>query len=99
MGTLIDKYEDWYYANPLIEAVKSGKIPMSLVDEKVGDVLRVMIKTNVLDPKKRFGPGSMNTKEHQQATYDAAAEAIVLFEEPEIILLPLDFLLRSRVWR
>lgn len=90
MGTLIDKYEDWYYANPLIEAVKSGKIPMSLVDEKVGDVLRVMIKTNVLDPKKRFGPGSMNTKEHQQATYDAAAEAIVLLKNQNNIL-PLDF--------
>ena len=90
MGTLIDKYEDWYYANPLIEAGKSGKIPMSLVDEKVGDVLRVMIKTNVLDPKKRFGPGSMNTKEHQQATYDAAAEAIVLLKNQNN-LLPLDF--------
>lgn len=90
MGTLIDKYEDWYYANPLIEAVKSGKIPMNLVDEKVGDVLRVMIKTNVLDPKKRFGPGSMNTKEHQQATYDAAAEAIVLLKNQNN-LLPLDF--------
>lgn len=90
MGTLIDKYEDWYYANPLIEAVKSGKIPMSLVDEKVGDVLRVMIKTNVLDQKKRFGPGSMNTKEHQQATYDAAAEAIVLLKNQNN-LLPLDF--------
>ncbi|UVS64725.1 glycoside hydrolase family 3 C-terminal domain-containing protein [Parabacteroides distasonis] len=90
MGTLIDKYEDWYYANPLIEAVKSGKVPMSLVDEKVGDVLRVMIKTNVLDPKKRFGPGSMNTKEHQQATYDAAAEAIVLLKNLNN-LLPLDF--------
>lgn len=90
MGTLIDKYEDWYYANPLIEVVKSGKVPMSLVDEKVGDVLRVMIKTNVLDPKKRFGPGSMNTKEHQQATYDAAAEAIVLLKNQHN-LLPLDF--------
>lgn len=90
MGTLIDKYEDWHYANPLIEAVKSGKVPMSLVDEKVGDVLRVMIKTNVLDPKKRFGPGSMNTKEHQQATYDAAAEAIVLLKNQNN-LLPLDF--------
>lgn len=90
MGTLIDKYEDWYYANPLIEAVKSGKIPMSLVDEKVGDVLRVMIKTNVLDPKKRFGPGSINTKEHQQATYDAAVEAIVLLKNQNN-LLPLDF--------
>ena len=89
MGTLKDKYEDWYYANPLIEAVKSGEVPMSLVDEKVGDVLRVMIRTHVLDPKKRFGPGSINTKEHQQATYDAAAESIVLLKN-EGNLLPLD---------
>ena len=86
----LDQDEDLYYANPLIEAVKSGKIPISLVDGKVGDVLRVMIKTNVLDPKKRFGPGSMNTKEHQQATYDAAAEAIVLLKNQNN-LLPLDF--------
>ena len=90
MGTLIDKYEDWYYANPLIEAVKSGKIPMSLVDEKVGDVLRVMIKTNVLDPKKRFGPGSSSPVDNHKATYDAAAEAIVLLKNQNN-LLPLDF--------
>ncbi len=41
-----------------------------------------MIKTTVLDPKKRFGPGFMNTKEHQQATYDAAAKPLS-YEEPE----------------
>ena len=76
---------DWGAAHSTVP-----KIPMSLVDEKVGDVLRVMIKTNVLDPKKRFGPGSMNTKEHQQATYDAAAEAIVLLKNQNN-LLPLDF--------
>ena len=89
MGTMIEKYEDWYYANPLIEAVRSGEIPESLVDEKVADVLRVMIRTKVLDPKKRFGPGSINTKEHQQATYDAAAESIVLLKNRGN-LLPLD---------
>ena len=34
----------------------------------------------------------MNTKEHQQATYDAAAEAIVLLKNQNN-LLPLEFLL------
>jgi beta-glucosidase len=42
------------FADPLIEAVKSGAVPESIVDEKVANVLRVMIQTNVLDPKKRF---------------------------------------------
>lgn len=89
MGTNIENYDDWYFANPLIEAVKKGEIPESLVDEKVGNVLRVMIKTKVLDPKKRFNQGSINTPEHQQAAYQAAAEAIVLLKNKED-LLPLD---------
>ena len=40
--------------------------------------------------KKRFGPGSMNTKEHQQSHLRAAAEAIVLLKNQNN-LLPLDF--------
>ena len=89
MGTNIENYDDWYFANPLIEAVKKGEIPERLVDEKVGNVLRVMIKTKVLDPKKRFNQSSINTPEHQQAAYQAAAEAIVLLKNKEN-LLPLD---------
>ena len=98
MGTLIEKYEDWHYANPLIEAVRSGQIPESLVDEKVANVLRVMLRTKVLDPKKRFGPGSINTPEHQQATYEAAAEAIVLLKNnQELLPLQLDKVKRIAV--
>ena len=67
MGTMVDDYNQWYFADPLIEAVKSGAVPESIVDEKVANVLRVMIQTNVLDPKKRFNKASMNTPEHQQA--------------------------------
>lgn len=61
MGTMVDDYNQWYFADPLIEAVKSGAVPESIVDEKVANVLRVMIQTNVLDPKKRFNKASMNT--------------------------------------
>ncbi|MCD7978536.1 MAG: glycoside hydrolase family 3 C-terminal domain-containing protein [Tannerellaceae bacterium] len=89
MGTDIANYDDWYFANPLIEAVERGEIPESLVDEKVANILRVMIRTNVLDPKKRFNQGSINTPEHQQEAYQTAVEAVVLLKN-ENSLLPLD---------
>lgn len=89
MGTDAKDYNKWYFADPLIEAVQKGKIPESLVDEKVANVLRVMIRTNVLDPKKRFSKASMNTKEHQQEAYREAVESVVLLKN-ENSLLPLD---------
>jgi beta-glucosidase len=89
MGTDIKDYNEWYFADPLINAVKEGKVPMSVVDEKVGNVLRVMIKTKMLDEKNR-ARGSMNTPAHQHTAYQAAAEAIVLLQN-ENKVLPLDF--------
>ncbi len=89
MGTDIKDYNEWYFANPLINAVKEGKVPMSVVDEKVGNVLRVMITTRMLEEKNR-AKGSMNTAAHQHTAYQAAAEAIVLLQN-ENKTLPLDF--------
>ncbi|MDR3367073.1 MAG: glycoside hydrolase family 3 C-terminal domain-containing protein [Prevotellaceae bacterium] len=86
MGTYSSKYDEWYFADPLVEAVKKGEIPESLVDEKVANVLRVMIRTNVLDPKKRFGKASINTPEHQQGAYADAVEAAVLLKNDNGVL-------------
>jgi beta-glucosidase len=44
-----------------------------------------MIKTKVLDPKTRI-TGSINTKEHQQAAYRSAVEAVVLLKNENAIL-------------
>lgn len=87
MGTAKVNYDDWYFADPLIKAVKEGRLKESLIDEKVANILRVMIKTKVLDPKNRE-KGSMNTEEHQFAAYRSAVEAIVLLKN-EKQLLPL----------
>jgi len=89
MGTDIKDYNEWYFANPLIKAVQEGKVPISVIDEKVANILRVMIKTKVLDSKTRE-KGSMNTPEHQKAAYNSAAEAAVLLQNNGN-LLPLDF--------
>ena len=89
MGTDIKDYNEWYFANPLISAVTEGKVPMAVVDEKVSNVLRVMLKTKMLDDKTR-DKGSMNTAEHQLAAYHSAAEAAVLLQNRNK-LLPIDF--------
>ncbi len=89
MGTEIKGYDNWYFANPLIKAVEEGKVPMSVVDEKVANVLRVMMNTKMLGDKSRV-KGSMNTPAHQKAAYNSAAEAAVLLQNNGNVL-PLDF--------
>jgi beta-glucosidase len=89
MGTDIKDYNDWYFANPLIKAVEEGKVPISVVDEKVADVLRVMFKTKMFDQGSRE-KGKMNTPEHQKAAYNSAAEAAVLLQNNGSIL-PINF--------
>ena len=93
MGTTKEKYEDWYFANPLIKAVEKGEIPMSLIDKKVANILRVMFKLRMFTPKARIN-GKMNTIEHQKAAYQSAAEAIVLLKNNNKIL-PLDNKIKS----
>jgi beta-glucosidase len=89
MGTDKKDYNEWYFANPLIRAVEEGKVPVSVVDEKVANVLRVMMKTKMFDENTRE-KGKMNTPEHQQAAYNDAAEAAVLLQNNGNIL-PLNF--------
>lgn len=89
MGTDKADYNQWYFANPLISAVKEGKVPMAVVDEKVANVLRVMMATKMFEENNR-AKGAMNTPEHQQAAYNDAAEAAVLLQN-EGHLLPIDF--------
>lgn len=89
MGTDKNDYNEWYFADPLIHAVKEGKVPVAVVDEKVANVLRVMIKTKMFDEENRE-KGKMNTPQHQRAAYNDAAEAAVLLQNNGN-LLPLNF--------
>jgi beta-glucosidase len=89
MGTDRKDYNEWYFADPLIKAVEKGEVPISVVDEKVANVLRVMFKTKMFDESRRE-KGKMNTPEHQKAAYNSAAEAAVLLRN-EGNLLPINF--------
>ncbi|WP_372771909.1 beta-glucosidase [Mangrovibacterium sp.] len=88
MGTDVASYDDYYFSKPLIQAVKDGLVPESIVDEKVGNILRVMYKTKILGASNRE-KGSYNTPEHYEAAYKVAKESIVLLKNSKN-LLPID---------
>jgi beta-glucosidase len=86
MGT--DKpYDDYYLAKPFLDGLRSGKFPMSAIDEKVRRNLRVMFLTHAFDPPADVG--SINTPTHQATARRVAEEGIVLLKN-EKETLPLD---------
>jgi len=79
-------YNDWYFADPLIAAVKAGKVSEKTIDEKVRRILWVMFHT-LLNPIKHAG--QINTPAHSKTAYDIASESIVLLKN-EKNTLPLN---------
>ncbi|POY37598.1 glycosyl hydrolase [Solitalea longa] len=80
-------YNKFFMADSLLRFVKEGKVPVSLIDDKVRRILRIMYKTNMIDGKRQSG--SFNTKEHQATALKVAEESIVLLKN-EGNILPLN---------
>lgn len=80
-------YNDYYFGNRLLVAVKNGDISEKIIDEKVRRLLRVLMncKTGKADRKA----GGINTPANHQLVYDVASEAAVLLKNSAGIL-PLD---------
>ncbi|MFC1498927.1 glycoside hydrolase family 3 N-terminal domain-containing protein, partial [Verrucomicrobiota bacterium] len=72
----------------LLQAVKDGKVKESLIDDKVRRVIRLCIRSGVLDPGIR-DKGEVNTEAHRAAARRLGAEGMVLLKN-ENDLLPLD---------
>ena len=86
MGT-DSAYNRYYFADKLIDAVKKGEVSEATVDQKVKNILRVMLKTKVIGPDKdQRAKGSFVTPEHQQAAYKVASESIVLLKNDDQLL-------------
>lgn len=84
---LINAYNAYFLADPYLEKLKSGKIPMKTVDDKVRNILRLVLRTNM---NKNRPYGSFGTKEHALAGREIAEEGIVLLQNNNK-LLPIDF--------
>lgn len=80
-------YGKFFLGDTVIAVVKSGQVPMSVVDEKVRRILRVMYRTHMIDHDRK--KGEYNTPAHQQTALKIAEEGIVLLKNEDHIL-PLD---------
>jgi beta-glucosidase len=76
-------YENYDFANPLLAAVKAGKVSMKVIDEKIHRILWVTFHTSLSGNKSS---GKINTPQHSQTVYDIASESIVLLKNDKHLL-------------
>lgn len=93
-------FDDYVMANPLKKEVAEGRIDEKFIDEKVKNIIRMMVRTNMITLEEKDGHirgiknrnrkrGAYDTAAHRQATLDVARESIVLLKNEDNIL-PLD---------
>ena len=80
-------FDDYFFAKPLLEAVKNGEVTEASVDEKVRNILRMMFRLKMIGPEAaQRKAGSYDVPEHWQGNLDTAREAIVLLKNEEHVL-------------
>lgn len=80
-------FDEYFLANPLIKAVKKGKVKEELIDEKVRNILRLMFRLKMIGPDSEDRlMGVYNSRAHQEAAYKAATESVILLKNDENVL-------------
>lgn len=78
-----------YTGDALYKAVKEGKVPESVIDDKVARVLRVMFTSGLYDHKIVFDPKWVDSPESRAMALTVARESITLLKNDKNIL-PID---------
>ncbi len=84
MGTYAP-YNRYYLADAFLKKAQENEEARACLEDKARRVLRTMLKINKLS--KERNKGEYNTPEHQRATADIAAEAMVLLKNNGILPL------------
>ncbi|MCM1046512.1 MAG: glycoside hydrolase family 3 C-terminal domain-containing protein [Candidatus Gastranaerophilales bacterium] len=86
MHTSID-FDQYYFAQPLLQAVRDGEVPEEQIDRKVENILRMMFRLKMIGPEADTRKaGCYNTPKHQSVMRQAAHEAILLLKNEEHVL-------------
>ncbi|GHA27922.1 glycosyl hydrolase [Salinimicrobium marinum] len=78
-------FDEYYFAQPLIDSVQAGKLSEEEVNKHVRRVLRVMYNIKSIDSTGR-AKGSRNTEAHLQDAYNIASESVVLLKNEKNLL-------------
>lgn len=85
--SVTDNFDEYFFANPLIKAVKEGKVSEQVIDKKIENILRVMDELHMLEGERKSG--SYNDLEDKETVLEAARESVVLLKNDKG-LLPLN---------
>ena len=77
-------FHEYFFANPMIEAVKNGEVKEEVINEKIRNILRLMYKINMFSEDRK--KGAYNSFENREKTLEIARESIVLLKNEENIL-------------
>lgn len=78
MGTP-KSFNEYFLADKLIEAFKSGEISEAEIDKHVKRILNVLFQVKAINGKNRV-QGSLATEAHYKDSYNIAAESVVLLK-------------------
>ena len=88
MGTDIGKpakpFNEFYFAAPALQMVKSGEVNEAMIDDKVRRILRVMYKTNMIGASR--SAGTYATLAHAAVAKKVAEEGIILLKNQNHLL-------------
>lgn len=78
-------FDDYVLANPLLEAVKEGRVSEADIDEKIRHLLLLMFRLKMLDTAEHMTrkAGCYNTPQHRETVRKAAEESFVLLKNEE----------------
>lgn len=80
-------FDKHFMADALLEKVKAGELSTMLVDEKVWNILRFMLRLKMIGPEQsKRSAGAYNTPEHREMAYRVAAESVILLKNEDNIL-------------
>ncbi|MFL9837352.1 glycoside hydrolase family 3 C-terminal domain-containing protein [Flavobacterium sp. ST-75] len=89
MGTNAPSFDEFWFANPLIQAVKDGKVTEAEVDIHAKRILKLLFNVKAMGNTESRAKGSLATEAHYKDAYNIAAESVVLLKNKES-LLPLN---------
>ena len=75
---------DCGFAAPLLAAVKAGRVPEAVIDDKARRVLRAYARIGLLDQRPLAAGAACNTPAHQSVARRVAAEGIVLLKNSQM---------------
>ncbi|HRZ97781.1 MAG TPA: glycoside hydrolase family 3 C-terminal domain-containing protein [Paludibacter sp.] len=76
-------YNDYYLANPFLELLKKGEVPMSVLDDKARRILRLIFRTSMMGNRPY---GRFVCDDHSNTARRVAEEGIVLLKNDKQFL-------------